>query len=95
MKDLWNNIQLILTAVGGYVGWFLGGCKACVPPEANRTRKWRFTSAPSRNSRMCCRSGTTLSGRRRSKRLSLARAEKLHLFSAAARKSRSERNCSG
>lgn len=26
MKDLWNNIQLILTAVGGYVGWFLGGC---------------------------------------------------------------------
>ena len=26
MKEFWNTIQLILTAVGGWLGWFLGGC---------------------------------------------------------------------
>lgn len=25
MKDLWSFLQLAITAVGGYVGWFLGG----------------------------------------------------------------------
>ncbi len=26
MKELWNTVQLILAAVGGWLGWFLGGC---------------------------------------------------------------------
>ena len=26
MKEFWNSIQLIFTAVGGWLGWFLGGC---------------------------------------------------------------------
>ena len=26
MKEFWNTIQVILTAVGGWLGWFLGGC---------------------------------------------------------------------
>ena len=26
MKEFWNTIQLIFTAVGGWLGWFLGGC---------------------------------------------------------------------
>lgn len=25
MKNLWNTIQLIITALGGSIGWFLGG----------------------------------------------------------------------
>ena len=26
MKDLWNTIQIIFAAIGGWLGWFLGGC---------------------------------------------------------------------
>ena len=26
MKEFWNMIQLMFTAVGGWLGWFLGGC---------------------------------------------------------------------
>ena len=26
MKQIWNVIQLAFAAVGGFVGWFLGGC---------------------------------------------------------------------
>lgn len=26
MKEFWNTIQLIFTGVGGWLGWFLGGC---------------------------------------------------------------------
>lgn len=26
MKEFWNYMQLIFTAVGGWLGWFLGGC---------------------------------------------------------------------
>ena len=26
MKEFWNAIQLIFAAVGGWLGWFLGGC---------------------------------------------------------------------
>ena len=26
MKDFWNVIQLVFTAVGGWLGYFLGGC---------------------------------------------------------------------
>lgn len=25
MKDLWNTVQRIFTAIGGWLGWFLGG----------------------------------------------------------------------
>ena len=25
MKEFWNSIQLVFTAVGGWLGWFLGG----------------------------------------------------------------------
>ena len=26
MKEFWNTIQLIFTAIGGWLGWFLGDC---------------------------------------------------------------------
>lgn len=26
MKEFWNMIQLIFSVVGGWLGWFLGGC---------------------------------------------------------------------
>lgn len=26
MKEIWNTIQLIFSAIGGWLGWFLGGC---------------------------------------------------------------------
>ena len=26
MKEFWNMVQLVFTAVGGWLGWFLGGC---------------------------------------------------------------------
>ena len=26
MTEFWNTIQLIFTGVGGWLGWFLGGC---------------------------------------------------------------------
>ena len=26
MKEFWNSLQLILAAVGGWIGYFLGGC---------------------------------------------------------------------
>lgn len=26
MKEFWNGIQFIFTAIGGWLGWFLGGC---------------------------------------------------------------------
>ena len=26
MKESWNTIQIVFTAVGGWLGWFLGGC---------------------------------------------------------------------
>ena len=26
MKEFWNMIQIIFTAVGGWLGYFLGGC---------------------------------------------------------------------
>ena len=26
MKEFWNTIQAIFTGVGGWLGWFLGGC---------------------------------------------------------------------
>ena len=26
MKDLWNTSQFIFAAIGGWLGWFLGGC---------------------------------------------------------------------
>lgn len=26
MKEIWNGIQVVITAIGGWLGWFLGGC---------------------------------------------------------------------
>ena len=26
MKEFWNTIQLVFSAIGGWLGWFLGGC---------------------------------------------------------------------
>ncbi len=26
MKELWTTIQIAFTAIGGWLGWFLGGC---------------------------------------------------------------------
>ena len=30
MKEFWNTIQLIFAAVGGWLGWFLGGCDCAI-----------------------------------------------------------------
>lgn len=30
MKELWNTIQLAFTAIGGWVGYFLGGCDGLI-----------------------------------------------------------------
>ena len=30
MKEFWSVIQLILSAVGGWLGWFLGGCDGLI-----------------------------------------------------------------
>ena len=30
MKELWNTMQIILSAVGGWLGYFLGGCDGLV-----------------------------------------------------------------
>jgi toxin secretion/phage lysis holin len=30
MKDVINTVQLIFTAIGGYIGWFLGGLEGLV-----------------------------------------------------------------
>ena len=37
MKELWNTMQIILAAVGGWLGYFLGGCDGLVytPKEAS------------------------------------------------------------
>ena len=26
MKEFWNTVQFIFAGVGGWLGWFLGGC---------------------------------------------------------------------
>lgn len=26
MKEFWNTIQIVFVAIGGWLGWFLGGC---------------------------------------------------------------------
>lgn len=26
MKEFWNYVQMVFTAIGGWLGWFLGGC---------------------------------------------------------------------
>ena len=30
MKEFWSFIQLVFTAIGGWLGWFLGGCDGLV-----------------------------------------------------------------
>lgn len=30
MKEFWNSIQLVFTAIGGWLGWFLGGCDGLI-----------------------------------------------------------------
>ena len=30
MKELWNAIQMVFTAIGGWLGYFLGGCDGLV-----------------------------------------------------------------
>ena len=27
MKEFWSTVQLVLAAIGGWLGWFLGGCE--------------------------------------------------------------------
>ena len=30
MKEFWNSIQFVFTAIGGWLGWFLGGCDGLI-----------------------------------------------------------------
>lgn len=32
MKEFWNTIQFIFTAVGGWLGYYLGGCDGLLYP---------------------------------------------------------------
>lgn len=32
MKELWNTAQVIFAAIGGWLGYFLGGCDGCSSP---------------------------------------------------------------
>ena len=40
MKEFWTTIQLIFTAVGGWLGWFLGGAGSSAAVTACSTRFW-------------------------------------------------------
>ena len=44
MKEFWNTIQIVFTAVGGWLGWFLGGCDGLLYQDLlqeERTRRHR------------------------------------------------------
>ncbi|MBR6291053.1 MAG: phage holin family protein, partial [Clostridia bacterium] len=30
MKEFWNSVQFVFAAVGGWPGWFLGGCDGLI-----------------------------------------------------------------
>ena len=30
MKEFWNSVQFVFAAVGGWLGWFLGGCDGLI-----------------------------------------------------------------
>lgn len=30
MKEFWNMVQLVITAIGGWLGYFLGGCDGLI-----------------------------------------------------------------
>ena len=30
MKEFWNSIQMVITAIGGWLGYFLGGCDGLI-----------------------------------------------------------------
>ena len=30
MKEFWNMVQLVFTAIGGWLGYFLGGCDGLI-----------------------------------------------------------------
>ena len=30
MKEFWNTVQFVFTAVGGWLGYFLGGCDGLI-----------------------------------------------------------------
>lgn len=30
MKEFWNSIQVVIAAIGGWLGWFLGGCDGLI-----------------------------------------------------------------
>ncbi|MCM1222677.1 MAG: phage holin family protein [Lachnospiraceae bacterium] len=30
MKEIWNAIQLVIAGIGGWVGWFVGGCDGMI-----------------------------------------------------------------
>lgn len=39
MKEFWNTIQFIFTAVGGWLGYYLGGCDGLLYSTAWRMRR--------------------------------------------------------
>ena len=49
MKDFWNVIQLVISALGGWLGYFLGGCDgllyALIAFAAIMIRPARITAA--------------------------------------------------
>ena len=37
MKEFWNFIQMVFMAVGGWLGWFMGGCAGVMCAFADHT----------------------------------------------------------
>ena len=38
MKEFWNAVQFVFTAVGGWLGYFLGGCDG----QAGRKERYYY-----------------------------------------------------
>lgn len=45
MKEFWNTIQLIFTAIGGWLGYFLGGCDGLMYALTVKATYPQWTSA--------------------------------------------------
>ena len=54
MKEFWNTIQLIFAAVGGWLGWFLGGCDGLLYALVLFCVLWWIRSSPAKSALKGC-----------------------------------------
>lgn len=43
MKEFWNTIQLIFAGIGGWLGYFLGGCDGLLYALLTKTNRKSYT----------------------------------------------------